>query len=354
MSDASSKPPVAIGTLSAFAQSLLMAGGFQGAHAAQTADLLVWADARGIESHGVLRIPRYVEMVRLGLIDARAVPHVVSEFGAMSVLEGASAPGAAVMTTAMDRAIALARTHAIGWCSARNITHAGAVGYFAAKAAAADCIGIVMTASRPLMTYYGSSAEALSTNPLAIAAPNPKGGDPVILDMSTSAVALGKIMAAKAAGRSIPTGWAIDAEGVDTTDPNTVASLLPMAGPKGSGLSLMIEVLASVLVANPIISTALNKTGKAAFNGVAMALDIRAFGDVATFHEDMARLSAAIKSLPKAADVDVIRLPGERAAVAGRRSADDGIRLEVSTASKLVSLAKELGVAVPHGLDRTA
>ena len=99
------------------------------------------------------------------------------------------------------------------------------------------------------------------------------------LDMSTSAAALGKIMAAKKSGRAIPLGWGADATGADTTDPNAVKFLLPMAGAKGSGLSLMIEVLASVLVGNPLISSALTGNAKGAFNGLAMALNIDAFGD---------------------------------------------------------------------------
>jgi ureidoglycolate dehydrogenase (NAD+) len=341
---------IAVLDLTTFAEALLAAGGFAPAQARQTAELLVWANARGIDSHGVLRIPRYLEMVREGTINARAEPRAVAGFGAMSVLEGDRAPGSVAMTMAMDRAVALSRQHAIGWCSARNITHAGAVGYFAEKAAAQDCIGIVMTASRPLMTYHGSATEALSTNPLAIAAPNPKGGHPIILDMSTSAAALGKIMAAKEAGRPIPVGWGIDAHGAGTTDPKAVKSLLPMAGAKGSGLSLMIEVLASVLVANPIISTALDGSGKAAFNGVAVAIDIRAFGNVAQFHDDVAKLAAAIKSLPTAEGVDEILLPGERGAIAGQRAAVEGVTLEAATAARLFALARSLGVAVPAAL----
>lgn len=344
------KPRLSAAELTAFAEAILAGGGYAPAYARETAELLVWANARGIDSHGVLRIPRYLEMVREGQIKGHAEPRLVSSFGAMAIMDGDFAPGAVAMNLAMERAIALAGQHAIGWCSIKNITHAGAVGYFAEKAAARDYIGIVMTSSKPLMTYHGSSAEALSTNPLAIAAPNPKGGHPIILDMSTSAAALGKIMAAKEAGKAIPIGWGIDASGADTTDPKAVKTLLPMAGAKGSGLSLMIEVLGSVLVGNPIITTSLNKAGKAAFNGVAMAIDIRAFGDVGAFHDAMAELAAAIKALPKANGVREILLPGERGAVSGAQSVSAGVALEIATAGKLATLARALGVAVPPAL----
>jgi ureidoglycolate dehydrogenase (NAD+) len=349
MTAATPKIRLSAAELTGFAEAILEAGGYAPPFARETADLLVWANARGIDSHGVLRIPRYLEMVREGQIKGNAEPHLVSSFGAMAIMEGDFAPGAAAMNLAMDRAVALARQHAIGWCSTRNITHAGAVGYFAEKAAARDCIGIVMTASKPLMTYYGSSAEALSTNPLAIAAPNPKGGHAIILDMSTSAAALGKIMAAKEAGRSIPVGWGIDAKGSDTTDPKAVRTLLPMAGAKGSGLSLMIEVLGSVLIGNPIITTSLNGTGKASFNGIAMAIDIRAFGDVGAFYDGMAELAAAIKALPPAAGAGEILLPGERGAKTGEQCKLHGVAIEAATARKLATLAVGLGVTVPVG-----
>ncbi|WP_323688358.1 Ldh family oxidoreductase [Rhizobium sp. AN69] len=245
-------------TLRSFAEELLLAGGFAPDSAAQTARLLVWANMRGADSHGVLRIPRYLEMIDLGIIDPVAMPETVHEFGAIAVIDAKRAPGAVGMNYATEKAIALAKANGIGWCSARNITHSGAIGYFAERIAAAGLVAIGMSASKPLMTYHGSRAEAVSTNPLAIAAPSSTNDDPLLLDMSTAAVALGKVMAARDAGREIPEGWGLDENGKRTTDPQTVKVLLPMAGPKGSGLSLMIEVLCSLLVRNAVIAPALS------------------------------------------------------------------------------------------------
>jgi ureidoglycolate dehydrogenase (NAD+) len=198
---AAAKRIVDSGTLRSFSASRLQAGGFAPDHAAQAADLLVWANLRGADSHGVLRIPRYVEMVELGIINPKPEFRFVSEFGATAILEADRAPGAAGMIMAVDKAIALAPIHGIGWCSARNITHAGAVGYFAHQVTRAGLIGIVMTASKPLMIYAGSRAEGVSTNPIAIAAPTGNPERPILLDMSTAAVALGRIMAARDAGK---------------------------------------------------------------------------------------------------------------------------------------------------------
>lgn len=344
------KRRISASDLSVFAARILEAGGCAADAARLTADLLVWANARGIDSHGVLRIPRYIEMMQLGEMNGKAEPRVVSGFGAIAVLEGNRAPGAVGMIRAMTHAIELARNFGIGWCSARNITHAGAVGYFAEMAARADHIGIVMTASKPLMGYVGARVEGVSTNPIAIAAPNPHGAAPVILDMSTSAAALGKIMAAKDAGASIPLGWGVDAIGRDTTDPEAVKVLLPMAGAKGAGLSLMIEVLGSVLVANPLIAPALSGVGKGSFNGITIALNVQAFGDLGDFHQGMVELGHAIKNLPRAEGVSEILLPGERGAASARSTSIDGIALEPATAAKLAKLARGFGLPVPDGL----
>ncbi len=348
MQNARMRVPVAI--LRAFATEILSGGGLTRTDAEKTASLLVWADARGVDSHGVIRIPRYIEMIQLGLMNPKNAPRFEKCFGAIAVLEGDLTPGAVGMSLAMNRAIDLAKVHGIGWCSARNITHAGAIGYFAETAAHAGCVGIAMTASKPLMSYIGARAEGVSTNPIAIAAPSISGRNPVLLDMSTSAAALGKIMAAKEAGASIPIGWGVDANGADTTDPKAVKFLLPMSGAKGSGLSLMIEVLASVLVGNPLISSALTGKAKGAFNGLALALNIEAFGERNAFQKDVADLESTIKALPKAAGVSEIMLPGERGYATAATTAVSGIALEVTTAIKLAKLAQDFGVPIPDAM----
>jgi ureidoglycolate dehydrogenase (NAD+) len=335
------------GTLRSFSASLLQAGGFSPDHAAQTADLLVWANLRGADSHGVLRIPRYVEMVELGIINPKPELRVVSEFGATAVLEADRAPGAVGMIVAAEKAAALASVSGIGWCSARNITHAGAVGYFAHQVSRAGLIGIVMTASKPLMIYAGSRAEGVSTNPIAIAAPTGNPERPILLDMSTAAVALGKIMAARDAGKSIPLGWGVDAEGADTTDPKKVKAVLPMAGPKGSGLSLMIEILSSLLVANPIISASLNGAADAPFNGLVMAIDPRAFGKREAFIKAVDQLGEDIKGLPPAPGNSDVYLPGERGFAEFETRAREGIPLALGTLSRLVELATKQSIEVP-------
>jgi ureidoglycolate dehydrogenase (NAD+) len=347
---AANKRHVSAEILRAFAADLLTAGGFTADQAQQTSDLLVWANLRGADSHGLLRIPRYIEMVELGLINADARPAFTTELGAIAVLDADRAPGAVGMLLAAEKAIELAGIHGIGWCSAKNITHAGAIGYFAQKVAEAGMISIVMTASKPLMVYFGSSAEGVSTNPLAIAAPTADPDRPILLDMSTAAVALGKIMAARDAGELIPEGWGVDARGVGTTDPNAVKSVLPMAGPKGAGLSLMIEIMSSVLIANPIISASLNGASEAPFNGLVLAVDPAAFGDRGAFTQTIEALAQAIKGLPAANAHEPVFLPGERGFTESARRVREGIPIAAGTLARLIALAAKYSVPVPPSL----
>jgi ureidoglycolate dehydrogenase (NAD+) len=230
--------------LERFARALFVAAGVAPAMADAWAKSLVWANLRGVDSHGVLRIPGYIERLKSKAINPAPDMRVEKRAGALAVLEADRAPGAVAMTVAMAEAIARAREAHIGWCAARNITHAGAVGYFALQAANAGMAGIDMSASGPMMAYHGAKVAGVSSNPLAIAFPA-KDRQPLLLDMSTSTVAMGKVMSARDAGRDIPLGWGLDAEGRDTTDPGKLATLLPLGGPKGSGLSFMIECLAA-------------------------------------------------------------------------------------------------------------
>lgn len=337
--------PIMPDELLSFARELLIKGGFQANHAKDTAQILVWADMRGTYSHGVLRIPRYIEMVETGLINPDAVLEEVNAKGAVVTLDANKMPGATAMMAAMERAVRLADTSGIGLCSVKNITHAGAVGYFGMRAVEAKCIGIVLSASGPLMAYHGASVSGVSTNPLAIAVPNTP--HPLLLDMSTSTVALGKIMQAKNSGMPVPQGWGLDKLGNTTTNADEIKTLTPLGGAKGSGLSFMIEILTSVLADNPVISSALAGE-KAPMNGLALAIDISAFTENSVFAEHIRQLALSIKSLPPAASVNEILLPGERGFRQAQTSTINGIELAHGTKSRLVELAGRFNMASPR------
>jgi ureidoglycolate dehydrogenase (NAD+) len=335
--------------LQRFASALFQASGVARAMADDWAKSLVWANLRGVDSHGVLRIPGYIERLKKKDINPAPDMRIEMRAGAIAVLEADRAPGAVAMAVAMEEAIARAREVHIGWCAARNITHAGAVGYFALQAANAGMAGIVMSASGPMMAYHGAKVAGVSSNPLAIAFPA-KNRRPYLLDMSTSNVAMGKVMGARDAGRDIPLGWGMDAQGRETADPRKVTTLLPLGGPKGSGLSFMIECLCSLTVGNPIIASALAAGGAldAPFlNGVAIAVDLSVFGDPESILGEADRLGSLIQALPKDDSVDRIYLPGERGDGILQARTRDGIPLPQGTWSRLLVAAKALGVVAP-------
>jgi len=339
---------IAPDALRAFSAAIFRAAGVGEADAQAWAETLVWANLRGVDSHGVLRIPRYLELIGTGAINPRPAMAMRVAAGAIGLLEADQAPGPVAMNRAMDEAIAIARRLHLGWVVARDITHAGAVGHFALRAAEQGMAGLVMTASGPLMAWPGSAGAVVSTNPIAIAIPA-QGRAPLLLDMSTAAVALGKVMAAKDAGTPIPPGWGVDARGQPTTDPAAVATLLPMAGPKGAGLSLMIECLASLAAGNPLIAVALGGQGAKEgprMNGLAIALDVAAFGEAGAFTRDVDALAAAIAAVPPSGEAPVL-LPGERGAAVMARRLKEGIPLPAGTLGRLASAASALGVAMP-------
>lgn len=336
--------------LERFAAAIFTAAGVAPDLARPWAEVLVWANLRGTDSHGVIRIPRYIELLRKKAINPAPDMRVERRAGAIAVLEADRAPGGPAMIRAMDEAIARARDLHVGWCAARNITHAGAIGYFALRAAAAGMAGIVVTASGPLMAYHGARVAGVSTNPLAVAVPAGRRR-PFLLDMSTSTVSNGKVLAARDRGVAVPSGWGLDADGRDTTDPKAIKTLTPLGGPKGSGLSTLIECLASLAVGNPLIAVALAAGGgfpeNPVLNGVAIAVDLAVLGDLSAFRGEVDRLGDALSGLPLADGVPRLYLPGERgdAVLAEREAA--GVPVPAGTWTRLVATAKELGVGAP-------
>jgi ureidoglycolate dehydrogenase (NAD+) len=234
-------------------------------------------------------------------------------------------------------------------CAARNVTHTGAIGYFAVQAAEAGFIGIAMSASGPMMAYPGTRVPAVSSNPIAFAVPR-RSGRPYLLDFSTGVVANGKIMGAADRGEKIPVGWGLDKDGKDTTDPKAVETLLPLGGAKGAGLSFMIECLTSLLLSHPRIAPDLESwaIGDDPFlNGTVIAIDIAGFGDPDRFAAEAERLGTAIAGLARADGVDKIMLPGERGdAIRAEREAS-GIPIPKGTWQRIAKAAGAVGVKPP-------
>lgn len=335
--------------LKAFTKEIFLRSSVSEEHSEVWADMLIWANLRGMDSHGVLRIPRYTAYMKNGNIHAHPDIKVEKRSGAIAIIDSDWAPGPVALSAAMDEAIGRARECHVGWCIVRNITHGGAIGYFAMQAARQGFAGIVMTASRPMMAYHGAKTAGASTNPIAIAVP---GGEhpPMLLDMSTATVSMGKILAAQDTGTPIPDGWGLDTHGQNTNDANAVETLMPLGGAKGSGLSMMIECLVSLFASNPLITPNIGPdatpTGYRQ-NGLCAAIDISAFTDLDSYKADIDALAQSLKGLPRAEGVDEIYAPGERGDKILRERTANGIPLAAGTWDRLKAEADKLGIAMP-------
>jgi LDH2 family malate/lactate/ureidoglycolate dehydrogenase len=321
--------------------------------AAAVADALVWANLRGIDSHGVSRVPRYLELFDKGESAPDAVPTVQRPRAAVAIVDAHGAPGPVAMNRAVAEAMSGARECGIGWASVRGTVHTGAIGYYTSQAADAGMAAVGVVAGVPNMAYAGARGAAVATR--AAAAPPGGGGGAapppppptVLLDMATAVMALGRIAQLKAAGKELPPGVAVTREGEPTTDPALAAVPLPVGGPKGSGMSLVFELLASGLAANPIVPAYHAGDRRHRQNGFILAVDVSAFGDPGEFTSGVDATVDAIKALPPGDGVAEVLVPGERGyrTEAERRAA--GIPLGPKVWRELTGAATSLGVPVP-------
>jgi ureidoglycolate dehydrogenase (NAD+) len=334
--------------LSTFVAAIFAAHGLSQPDAAIVADVLVWADLRGVHSHGVSRIPSYLGYIRSGALDPHAQPALQTLTDASFVLHSAHCAG----PVAMMRAAAAAREGAaqsgicMGLVSAT--THTGAIGRYAEWLAERDCAAIVFVAGPPLMAYHGARTPSLSTAPLAMAVPGPDG-KPVLLDMASSIVASGRIRDLAAAGQPVPAGWALDADGNPTADAARATTVLPLGGPKGSGLSLLFECLTGILAGTPVLTALAAGAGaqRHGQNAMVIAINVATFRPLADYRRDIAALAAHVKTLPRQDGHDELLLPGERGARKVTEHRRAGIPIGTDLWRKLCDIAAPLGITPP-------
>ncbi len=335
-----------------FTRDLFVRVGLSPEGAELQADVLVWANLRGIDSHGVLAIPWYVEEIEAGNIRTNPNIRVLNETPATILIDGDRAPGPVVTAMAMKRVIEKAKELGIGWGLIRDTGHQGAMGYYTLMAAKENMAGIASVSGPPTMAPYGARASGLHNSPLSIAIPA-KRHNPPILDMATSVAASGKINLARDKGEPIPLGWAIDKDGRPTTDPELGSVILPFGGPKGSGMALVFECLSSLMVGNALAAPILAGKREVVHivqNSFVAALNIGMFTDVDTYKQDVDNLIDVQKTLSRAEGVEEILVPGEPEDRVRQERARHGIPLPEGTLSRLRPVAERLGVALPSGL----
>ncbi len=326
--------------------------------AAIAADVLVAADLRGVDSHGVVRLsPRtwYAKALRDGQINPNPKIRVIQETPAAALLEGDGGLGMIVGHRAADLAIQKARQAGVGFVGVRNSRHFGMAAYYALLALSHDMIGISMTnAGRQVVPTFGQEAR-YGTNPFCLAVP---AGEemPFVLDMATTTAAAGKLEIAARLGKSIPLGWALDEESRPTTDPRVAQrahKLLPLGGTreggshKGYGLAMMVEILSGVLTGTV---SALSPPETAFRRGHLFgAINIACFRPLDDFKKEMDLLLRSLKSTTPAKGQERVYVAGEIEYETARDRAANGIPLHASILKSLRELADQL--SIPYDLE---
>ncbi len=334
--------------LGRFIRDVLVAKGARERDAAIVAEGLVWANLRGGDGHGVSRLPRYLKLIERGEIDMKIEPRLTHDRGASFVLDCGHGFGPVAVMQAAALAVERAKTTGICFGLIRETTHTGAIGRYAQWIAERGCAAVLMGAGPALMAYHGARVASMGTSPIAIAVPS--GNGPIVLDMATSTISNGKILQARSTGTPLPPNTVLSADGEPTTDPAKAEILLPLGGPKGAGLALMFELLASVLAAAPIQARALGpeKRDRNTGNTAMFVIDIASFRPLADYTHDVDALAAILKSLPRQTGFDEIMLPGERSARTEVLRRKSGIPIPAKLWAELEAIAKTARVALPE------
>ncbi|ORY61615.1 Malate/L-lactate dehydrogenase [Pseudomassariella vexata] len=299
----------------AFVQRILEAHGVSSTDAATVADNLVSADLRGVDSHGINRIPSYVARVRQGVLDPKAQPTITQPTPVVAQIDGHNAFGAVVAKKAMSAAVEMAQVYGIGMVSCKHSNHFGMSAWVVQQAIDAGMLSLVFTNSSPALPAWGGREMLLGVSPIACGAP----GEPVpfILDMAPSVAARGKIYKAKRRGEKIPDDWALDAEGKPTDDPAKALDggvMLPVGGPKGSALAIMMDVFSGVLSGSAFaghVAGPYDPSRHADVGHFIIAMKPDLFVSAVEFKARMKYLYERVVGAEKMVGVDRIYFPGE-------------------------------------------
>jgi len=331
--------------LKTFCIELFKSEGVPSKEAEIIADNLVQANLRGVDSHGVSRIPIYMKRLKLGLVNPVCKTKIEKKSGSIAVMNGCNSMGAVVGYKAMNYAINEAREKGIFFIAVNNSNHFGTAAFFAMMALDHDMIGFSTSNAPSTMAPWGGIKPFFGTNPFAVAIPANKRL-PIVIDMATSVVARGKIILAQKNNEKIPEGWAINKEGEMTTDPKEAleGSVLPFAGPKGYSIALLIDVFCGILsgaVYGPHINSLYENFEEPQNIGHCFAaINISKLIDIKDFKNKIDKMIEEIKSSPKAKHVKEIYLPGEIEFNTQKERLEKGIPLTKPVIEELKALGE--------------
>src|SRR5689334_9645632 len=331
-----------------FATAVYAGQGVPDSDAQLVADTLVQADLWGHQSHGVLRLGWYLERLQHGVMTPVTTPELVVDAGAIAVLDGHAGVGQVLAMRATHEAIQRARAHGIGAVAVRNSNHFGTCMYYTRRVAAAGCVAMLTSNGGPAMAPWGGRKKIIGTNPWSVAAPA-GAHPPFVMDMANTGVARGKIYLARQKRQPIPLGWAINAAGQPTTDPQEAIDgiILPMAEHKGYAIAAVVDLLSGVLTGSGFLSAVHSpyKTAEKSNCGHLMiAMNVEAFQPLAQFNASMEKFAAEIKAVPTAKGFEEVFYPGELEFNNNRKNRREGLQLPDDTLADLKRIARETGL----------
>ena len=340
--------------LAQFCEHLFIAAGAPAETAQIVAQSLVYADLRGVDSHGVVRSEIYLERIARGMIDPKAQVTLQRNDGPVALLDGGNGFGAFVGVKALEACMERAERFGVCALGVRHSNHFGTGAFYAERAVERGLALIVLSNASQTMPATGGVRPFLGTNPIALGFPTDREV-PFILDMATSLVARGKIIMAAKKGLDIPRGWAVDENGAPTTDAQAALSgaVLPLGGPKGSGLSMAIDILAGVLTGagfGPSVHNMYEDWNRPQNVGhFFIAIDIGRFLEPTRFRERIGEYIDLLKSEPRADGVAEILYAGETEYRLAKQRRAEGLTLAEQLKADLMRLGAHHGVPWPEG-----
>ena len=333
------------------ARTLLRACGMPGEDADIAGSVVTHSDFTGVYSHGISRLTGYLRLFRGGAYNPRPQVKVIKDGPAVLELDCDNALGVVTVNRAFDMLLPKARAQGIAICTGRRSSNIGCASYYGWRAAENDVIALVCCNTYRSMAPFGGAERLIGTNPIVVGVPTDEEY-PIVMDISTSGVAMGKIKAYEREGRELPAGWANDAHGRPTSDPAKAYTVLPIGGHKGYGLAVMVDIVSGVLSGAGFgreIGSAMKRESEN--TGFCMIMiDPAHFMPIADFKRRADEYARMMKQSRPAEGVKEIFLPGEIEYRLFEKNRSEGIEVSEALQSELLGLAVELSV-VPPGTD---